>query len=117
VIKLHVYVENRKSFWAYVLFLLISCDSLVFLDAESVMMSPILEEGRWEEFLPVSTAMNPIEFEGNHRRLRRSVADLPCVKFKFSEGSGSSLAGDSQMTQVNNFLHSLFSEVEVEYDR
>jgi hypothetical protein len=79
-----------------------------------------LEDSKWVEYYPISSTLNldtaPIEFEikgqgDEYLNLSQSYLQVAC---KFNKGDGTNLAGgNSTSIPVNNFLHTLFSEIDV----
>ena len=76
-----------------------------------------LEDGRWVEYYPVSsinTQTAPIEFEikGQGDEYLDLNQTFVYVEAQIVQQDGTALANDSQITPVNNLLHSVFSEID-----
>jgi hypothetical protein len=76
-----------------------------------------VESGKYVEYRPVSTLQNgsPIEFDiassgDDYIDFANSYLHL---KVKITRANGNNLADDDAVGPVNNFLHSLFSQVDV----
>ena len=75
-----------------------------------------IEDGRWVEHqhLRLSTrGPNCIPVAGNRRCLPRSCKHLSAHRAQMVRGVGTDLAADTPVAPVNNWLHSLFSQMEV----
>ena len=75
-----------------------------------------LEKGRWEEYQPVSSVADagPITFliPGNEDYVDLSKTIL-VVRAKVTKANGANLDRNEEVGIVNNFLHSLFKQVDV----
>ena len=80
----------------------------------------VLDKAKWEEIYPVSAIDNrnptaPIEFDikGHGDRYMDLSQTYVFMTFKVKKADRSDLANDTQTTPVNNFLHSMFSDVDL----
>jgi hypothetical protein len=76
-----------------------------------------IEHGTWVEYHPLSTITDgaPIEFDvnGTGEEYMDFANSYLYVKAKIVKGDGTNIAGDETVGPVNNFMHSLFSQVDV----
>ena len=80
----------------------------------------VLDKATWEEIYPVSSIDNrnptaPIEFDikGQGEHYMDLSQTYLFVRFKVTKADHADLGADTQTTPVNNFLHSMFSDVDV----
>jgi len=76
-----------------------------------------IENGAWVEYHPLSSIADgsPIEFEisGTGEEYLDLANSHLYVRVKISALDGGNIAADAQVGPVNNFLHSLFSQVDI----
>jgi hypothetical protein len=76
-----------------------------------------MQESQWVEFHPVSSLTDsaPIEFEikGQPEDYIDLNSSYLYLKVKVQKSDGTNLADDAKVAPVNNFMHSLFSEVDL----
>jgi hypothetical protein len=76
-----------------------------------------IESGSWVEYHPLSTITDgaPIEFDvnGTGEEYLDFANSYLQVKAKIVKGDGTNIGDDETVGPVNNFLHSLFSQVDV----
>ena len=77
-----------------------------------------IEDGRWDEHQPFDISRlggsNRIRDTGNRRCLYLDLANTYLlIRAKVVRGVGTDLAADTPVAPVNNWLHSLFSQVDV----
>ena len=76
-----------------------------------------IESGTWAEYHPLSSITDgaPIEFEvsGTGEEYLDLANSHLYIKAKITAANGDNIAADAEVGPVNNFLHSLFSQVDV----
>ena len=76
-----------------------------------------IESGTWAEYHPLSSIADgaPIEFEvsGTGEEYLDLANSHLYIKAKITAANGDNIAADAEVGPVNNFLHSLFSQVDV----
>ena len=76
-----------------------------------------IESGSWAEYHPLSSIGDgaPIEFEVNEtgEEYMDFANSHLYVKVKITQADGTNIANDAEVGPVNNFLHSLFSQVDI----
>ena len=80
----------------------------------------VLEKAQWEEYYPLNAIDNrnagaPVEFEikGHGEDFLDLAQTYVYIKLKITQTNGTDLAADTQTTPVNNFLHSMFNEIDL----
>ncbi|KAK3083338.1 hypothetical protein FSP39_019979 [Pinctada imbricata] len=80
----------------------------------------VLEKAQWEEYYPLNAIDNrnagaPVEFEikGHGEDFLDLAQTYVYIKLKITQTNGTDLANDTQTTPVNNFLHSMFNEIDL----
>ena len=76
-----------------------------------------IESGTWAEYHPLSSIADgsPIEFEvsGTGEEYLDLANSHLYVKAKITAADGANISADAEVGRVNNFLHSLFSQVDI----
>ena len=76
-----------------------------------------IENGSWVEYHPISTITNgaPIEFDvsSSGEDYMDFANSYLHIRAKIQRANGDDLANDDQVGPVNNFLHSMFSQIDV----
>ena len=96
-----------------------SCEcSKTELDAVSVPPTmTAMQESQWIEHFPVAALSNNAPIEFNIPKQTEHWTDLSqsylYVKFKITRADGTALQADDNIAPVNNFLHSMFSSIDL----